>query len=315
MSQEVLRKEFVQNYIAPYVTNDLVVNAFRAVDRGDFTPPGYFPYSDNIVPLGEKSSLSEPSLVAAMMDLLNLTGRERVLEVGTGSGYSAAVLSRCSSEVHTIEYDRQLSKAARKRLVALGFDNITVHTGDGAKGVPKYSPYDAVIASAGMREIPQALFDQLKDDGVVVAPTALEVINGGYLCIVRGIKQGKTLHISVYHPVLFHPLNTNEHGGWSFEATAKRKSYEVVFDDQEPKKFGPKRIIDVDCNSPFGPIIEKGVAEEENIEPTEETLEVLRIFGINQPSRSRLLTLHPEPLAQLLKLMQFWHKYFSHQKI
>lgn len=320
MSQEVLREEFIQNYIAPYITNELVLNAFRTVDRGDFTPPGIFPYSDNIVPLGKRSSLSEPSLVAAMIDILNPTGRERVLEVGTGSGYSAAVLSRCASEVHTIEYDRQLSKAARRRLVALGFDNVTVHRGDGAQGVPKYSPYDAVIATAGMREIPQALFDQLKDDGVVVAPTIVEVINRDYLCIVRGVKQGNTLRLSVFYPVEFHSLISDAHGGWSPKAIAKRKSYEVVFDDKVPKKFKPKRSTTED------------LVEETNIKPTEEAVEVLRSFGMTPEEFMKrleqvgtnqqgpmLLTLHPEAhpeaLTKVLKLMQFWHKYFSHKKI
>lgn len=129
-----------------------------------------YAYSDNAIPLGSDSSISQPSLVAEMIDLLDLKGSEHVLEIGTASGYSCAILSLCCKEVDTIEIDSGLASSAKKRLAGLGFKNITVHAGDGSLGLPKKAPFDAVVVTAAVKKIPKPLISQLKAGGRMVVP-------------------------------------------------------------------------------------------------------------------------------------------------
>lgn len=249
VSTSALREYFVLRHIKPIVVNPMILKAFEDVDRGDFIYPStlqaVFPYSNTVIQLGEKgSSLSEPALLAKMIDLAQLTGREKVLDVGTGSGYMAAVLSRLSAEVHTIEYNERLASSAAKRLDKLGFDTVHVYVGDGAKGVLAGVPYDAIFVTAGTREVPQKLFDQIKDGGVIVVPTVIGE-NAEILHIVRGIKHGNELHLSVFYQVTFHPLVSDEHGGWSPQAAAKKRSYDIIFDDKQPKEFPKPQLVEL----------------------------------------------------------------------
>lgn len=306
---EQLREDFVKRYIAPYARSESVLNAFKAVDRGDFAPSGNFAYENNVIPLGKGSSLSEPSLTAAMINLLNLTGEENVLDVGTGSGYTAAVLSKCAKEVHTIDYDEKLSETAAQRLEKLGFDAVKVHTGDGAMGVLDHAPYDAILVTVGVVEIPQALFDQLKERGRIVAPSTIEESSEG-LYIVSGIKLGNTLRMSVFYPVAFHKLMSDEHGGWSPQVIAKERSYEIIFDDKNPKRL-EYQVMPEELN-----LIEEG--EEEDVEPTNEVLEILvksgitpeeflvrmEQLGMKRREARLLLSLHPEPFNDLLQMLE-----------
>jgi len=169
-SRELLDKLVCQR------AGSLVCKAFKKVDRKLFAPEKWseHAYSDNAIPLDNHSSISQPSLVAQMIDLLELTGGEHVLEIGTASGYSAAILSFCCKEVDTIEIDSELASSAKKRLMSLGFDNVKVHIGDGSLGIPSKAPFDAIVVTAAAQEFPKVLIDQLKEGGRMVIPIQME---------------------------------------------------------------------------------------------------------------------------------------------
>lgn len=166
----------LEDFVCLQIENNLVCHAFKKVDRKLFVPSRRinYAYSDSAIPLDGDSSISQPSLVAQMIDLLDLTGKERVLEIGTASGYSSAILSLCCKKVDTIEIDPSLAEYAKKRLRSLGFKNIAVHTGDGSLGLQNKTPFDAIVVTAAAQEIPQALIDQLKEGGRMVIPIQME---------------------------------------------------------------------------------------------------------------------------------------------
>ena len=127
-------------------------------------------YADQALPIACGQTISQPYVVAYMTEQLGVRPHHRVLEVGTGSGYQAAVLSRLAREVVSIERYRTLASAARRRLAALGYENVEVVVGDGLSGVPARAPYDRIIVTAAAESVPQALLDQLAEDGVMVLP-------------------------------------------------------------------------------------------------------------------------------------------------
>ncbi len=150
-----------------------VLSVMLRVPRHKFVLEKYadIAYTDAPVPIGYDQTMSQPYTVAFMTHLLNLKGNEKVLEVGTGSGYQSAILSRLSGYVHTIEVIPELAEGARKKLKELGYDNVEVIEGSGEWGWESKSPYDAIIITAGLTDkVPDELFDQLKDKGVLVAP-------------------------------------------------------------------------------------------------------------------------------------------------
>ena len=163
---------FVKTTLKPLVKTSLVLQAFKKVDRGNFAPEEYreFAYKDEAIDLTRSSSISQPSVVAIMVDHLGLTGKERVLEIGTASGFCAAIISQCSSHVDTMEIDEDLARESSERLRNLGYTNISVHVGDGALGLPTEKPFDAIIVTASVKSIPSALLDQLADGGKIVIP-------------------------------------------------------------------------------------------------------------------------------------------------
>ncbi|HPO47176.1 MAG TPA: protein-L-isoaspartate(D-aspartate) O-methyltransferase, partial [Spirochaetota bacterium] len=122
------------------------------------------------LPIGYGQTISQPYIVALMSELLRLDGDEKVLEIGTGSGYQAAVLSLLAKEVYTIEIVEQLGKLSTMRLKNLGYTNVAVRVGDGYRGWPEKAPFDAIMLTASPPRIPQALIDQLADGGILVAP-------------------------------------------------------------------------------------------------------------------------------------------------
>lgn len=189
------------------MTYNLVNTAFNRVDRKLFVPKqyAYLAYSDTPIPLDGDSLISQPSLVVEMIELLELTGREHVLEIGTASGYSAAILSYCCKRVDTIEINPYLAKTAKARLKALGFRNITVHIGDGAFGLPAEAPFDAIIVTAAAKEIPNALVEQLKDGGRIVIPVG-GVNESDTQQLILGIKKGNELITKSVSTVKFVPL-------------------------------------------------------------------------------------------------------------
>lgn len=149
-----------------------VLRAMDEVPRERFVEAGSTTdaYADHALPIACGQTISQPYVVAYMTEQLDLRPHHRVLEVGTGSGYQAAVLSRLARKIVSVERYRTLADVARARLEALGYDNVTVVAGDGFAGVPAHAPYDRVIVTAAAERIPEALVDQLADGGVMVLP-------------------------------------------------------------------------------------------------------------------------------------------------
>lgn len=150
-----------------------VKSAFARVDRRNFISEGdhYIRFDDIAIPLEEnESSISQPSLVAQMLHYAAFTGGEKALEIGTASGVNAAYMSHLAGEVHTIEYQEALAEQAKVNLAKEGRNNVTVHIGDGLKGVPEQAPFDRIIVTAGARTLPLSLLDQLAVGGKMVIP-------------------------------------------------------------------------------------------------------------------------------------------------
>ncbi|MBS0444204.1 MAG: protein-L-isoaspartate(D-aspartate) O-methyltransferase [Proteobacteria bacterium] len=149
-----------------------VLQAMRELPRERFVRPGWEAeaYDDNPLPIAAGQTISQPYIVAFMSEALQLRGGERVLEIGTGSGYAAAVLGRLAKEVHTVERHAVLAEGAAAALAALGVDNVQVHTADGTLGWPAAAPYDAIVVTAAGPEVPVALLAQLAVGGRLVMP-------------------------------------------------------------------------------------------------------------------------------------------------
>jgi protein-L-isoaspartate(D-aspartate) O-methyltransferase len=154
------------------ISSPRVLEAMAAVPRHQFVPEEFrgHAYADKPLPIGEGQTISQPYMVAAMTEALELTGSERVLEIGTGSGYQAAVLSLLVDQVLTVENHTSLALAAQERLTHLGYANVHVHNGDGSAGFPDAAPYDTILVTAGAPEIPQVFARQLREGGRVVIP-------------------------------------------------------------------------------------------------------------------------------------------------
>jgi protein-L-isoaspartate(D-aspartate) O-methyltransferase len=168
-----LRDEMVEHQLrARGISDERVLEALRRVPRHLFVPAARRDraYDDTPLPLGEGQTISQPYMVAWMTELLELEGREVVLEVGTGSGYQAAVLGVLAKKVYTIERIPQLADEARKILDQLGLDNIDIVVGDGSKGLKEHAPYDRILVTAGSPSVPQVLVEQLADGGRLIIP-------------------------------------------------------------------------------------------------------------------------------------------------
>jgi protein-L-isoaspartate(D-aspartate) O-methyltransferase len=149
-----------------------VLAAFESVPRHLFVPEDYryAAYDDGPLPIGQSQTISQPYIVALMTALLGLQGDERVLEIGTGSGYQAAILGRLAAEVHTVEYLPELGIQADRLLKQLGYDNVHIHMGDGSLGWPEFAPYAGILVAAAAPSAPRALLEQLEDGGKLVVP-------------------------------------------------------------------------------------------------------------------------------------------------
>jgi protein-L-isoaspartate(D-aspartate) O-methyltransferase len=173
-----------EQLVARGVTDARVLDAMRRVPREAFVPPASHPaaYADRALPIGSGQTISQPYMVAVMTEALRLAGSERVLDVGTGSGYQAAVLSVLAREVITIERRPELADSARTTLAALGYTNVTVIAGDGTLGSPVHAPFDAIVVGAGAPRVPEALKSQLSG-------------SGGRLVIPVGPPEHQILHV------------------------------------------------------------------------------------------------------------------------
>ena len=173
MDFQGMRERMVRDQLAARgIRDERVLDAFRTVPREAFLPADLqkFAYQDGPLPIGEDQTISQPYIVALMIEALNLDSSSRVLDVGTGSGYAAAVLSRIAAEVYSIERVGVLAVQAQQALARLGYDNIHIVQGDGSLGWPDHAPYDGIVVAAGSPDIPQALVDQLSADACLVLP-------------------------------------------------------------------------------------------------------------------------------------------------
>lgn len=167
------RSAMVRDQIAGRgLSDERVLEAMGSVPRERFVPAELAPYAyqDRPLPIEEGQTISQPLIVAEMAAAAELTPDSRVLEVGTGSGYGAAVLGRIAAQVFTIERHEELAEQARRRLHELGYENVHVTSGDGTLGWPEHAPYDAIVVTADAPSVPPALLEQLGDGGRLIIP-------------------------------------------------------------------------------------------------------------------------------------------------
>jgi protein-L-isoaspartate(D-aspartate) O-methyltransferase len=190
------------------ISDERVLAAMGAVPRDLFVPEDVRPYAyeDGALPIGLGQTISQPFMVAAICALLALGGHERVLDVGTGSGYQAAVLAVLAAEVVTIERLPELAAAAKSALAACGYRNVAVLVGDGSLGFPERAPYDGIAVAAAAPTIPEALYDQLAEGGRIVLPRGSRL--GQDLVLVEKTPKGPREAVSI--PCRFVPLIGDE---------------------------------------------------------------------------------------------------------
>ncbi|MDH5371112.1 MAG: protein-L-isoaspartate(D-aspartate) O-methyltransferase, partial [Gammaproteobacteria bacterium] len=185
-----------------------VMNAMAEVMRENFVSSQYLPfaYENGPLPIGYGQTISQPYIVALMTDLLDLTSESIVLEVGTGSGYQAAVLSKLAKKVYTVERIKELADSAKERLKNLGHDNIEMRCSDGYTGWQEKAPFDGIIVTAAINHIPPALIEQLKPGGRMVLPVGLPHMHQELILLTKD-EDGKT-HTESLLAVAFVPLIT-----------------------------------------------------------------------------------------------------------
>jgi len=193
--------------------SERVIEAVRSVPRHEFVPEDLQPsaYANHPLPIGHGQTISQPYIVALMTDLLDPHPEHTVLEIGTGSGYQAAVLACLVKQVYSIEIVDALGEQAKERLQRLGYDNVEVRVGNGYFGWPEHAPYDSIIVTAAASHVPDPLIEQLKPGGVLVIPVGGQYY-GQELLVIEKDAEG-TLHKKSVLPVVFVPLtgSTEEH--------------------------------------------------------------------------------------------------------
>lgn len=208
---EKQRESMVREQIARRGIRDpRVLEAMRKIPRHLFIPEGqqYCAYSDGAQRIGHGQTISQPYIVALMTEALKLQGDETVLEIGTGSGYQAAILGYLTAEVHTIERHPELAENARLILEAQGFSNVHVHVGDGSIGLPEHAPYQGIMVTAAAPDVPKSLLDQLDEKARLVLPVGQKYTQ---ILQVWQRKGDKFIH-EIITSVAFVPLIGDE--GW-----------------------------------------------------------------------------------------------------
>ncbi|MCH7587566.1 MAG: protein-L-isoaspartate(D-aspartate) O-methyltransferase [Chloroflexi bacterium] len=208
------RERMVKEQLIPRkIIDERVLSTMRTVPRHMFVPDElrHLAYNDAPLPIGHKQTISQPYIVALMTQLLELSTQDKVLEIGTGSGYQAAVLASIARQVYSIERFASLAERARRILMQLSLSNIEILEKDGSEGEVKFAPYDAIIVTAAAPKVPQPLIDQLADNGRMVLPVGGR--NGQVL--ERWRRKGDDFSHERIAPVAFVPL-VGDHG-WDSE--------------------------------------------------------------------------------------------------
>lgn len=216
-SFEEARLKMVEQQLAGRgITDQHVLQVMREVPRHRFVPEDLWDmaYRDTPLPIGYGQTISQPYIVAYMTQMLHLSADSRVLEVGTGSGYQVAILSRLAKQVYTIERVDELARRAEQMVQELGYHNIMVRVGDGGYGWPEAAPFDAIIVTAAAPEVPPPLITQLAEGASLIAPIG----PAGYQELLRLTRQGEATRLEHLVPVAFVPL-VGEHG-WREQDTA-----------------------------------------------------------------------------------------------
>lgn len=192
-----------EQIIARGISDEKVIHAMLTVPRHRFVPVQFMhmAYNDHPLPIGYDQTISQPYIVALMTELLDIKSNDIVLEIGTGSGYQAAVLSKLCKQVYTIEIVKPLAERSAELLTSMGYDNIRVKWGDGYLGWPEFAPFDKIIVTAAPEQIPQALVDQLKIGGKMVLP-----VGTSYQELIVITKTGQGITKDTIIPVRFVPM-------------------------------------------------------------------------------------------------------------
>ena len=188
------------------ITDQTILDAMKEVNRHEYVQENFerLAYSDRPVPIGFGQTISQPYIVAFMSHKLNVASHHKVLEIGTGSGYQAAVLAELSNHVYTIEIIPELAKRAEKVLKKNDYDNITIRIGDGYKGWPEHAPFDRIMVTAAPKEIPEKLVEQLAPGGIMVLPVG-ETVMMQYLWLITKDNDGQIEKEKIL-PVRFVPM-------------------------------------------------------------------------------------------------------------
>lgn len=207
-----------QQMVSRGIRDERVLEAMLAIPRHEFVPSEqmHLAYIDAPLPIGKNQTISQPYIVALMTELLDLKADETVLEIGTGSGYQAAILAHLAKKVYSIERIPELAERSRSLLHSLQLENIEVVVGDGSCGLPEHAPYQAIIVTASAPEVPKPLEDQLCEGGRLVVPVGSRV--GQVLELWR--REGQKLICEKLAPVAFVPL-IGEYA-WSHEGKSQR---------------------------------------------------------------------------------------------
>jgi len=200
-----LREHLVDQVVALGVRDPRVLAAMREIPRHLFAPQHELDraYADHPLAIGHDATISQPSLVGLMSEALDLSGDEVVLEIGTGSGYQAAVLARLAGHVHTVEVVADLAARAKTTLAALGLHNVDVHVADGWAGWPPSAPYDRIVVTAAPEVLPRALLDQLSKTGLMIVPVGSQAADQR---LERWSKRGGVLRREDLGAVRFVPM-------------------------------------------------------------------------------------------------------------
>ncbi len=200
------------------IGDERVLRAVARVPREEFVPPEYrhLAYQDRPIPIGYGQTISQPLMVAMMTELLHLKGHEKVLEVGTGSGYQAAILAELAARVETVERVPELAEIATERLRRLGYTNVVVHVAGGALGWPEEAPYDGILVTAGAPRVPRPLVEQLAIGGRLVIPVGRRQIQQ----LLSVTRQPDGVKVRRHGPCRFVPLIGEQ--AWPEEESASR---------------------------------------------------------------------------------------------